>query len=181
MNPTSTKAVSSLIAHALAAAMLATLFVGLFGVALAGEPFALQTHKTEVYGTRDLESGDYDKAIIKLERWHRWAGNSQQLRAPVLINLCVAYTAKREFAAAEAFCDAAVENGRTLAVAYNNRGVMNAGRGDYLAAVADFESARNSGAQHIARDNLLLARTRLQSSRDGAMLASIDPTPAAPR
>ncbi|MGI9331001.1 MAG: hypothetical protein ACR2QB_09835 [Gammaproteobacteria bacterium] len=178
MKTLSTKLLSTLLAHALAAAMLATLFLGFFGVALAGEPFSLQTHKTEVYGTRDLESGDYDQAISKLERWHRWARNSQLLRGPVLINLCVAYTAKREFAAAEEFCDAAVENGRSLAVAYNNRGVMNAARGDYLAAVMDFESARNRGGQRIARDNLLLAQTRLRSTSDGAMLASIDPGPA---
>ena len=133
------------------------------GVAFAGEAWELQTHKREVHGTRDLEAGRYDEAIHKLERWLKWANGSKLYRTPVLINLCAAYTAKRDFASAEHYCDAAVDNGRSLRVAYNNRGVMHAARGDYLAAAVDFESAMDRGARGIAKRNLLFAYNRIEN------------------
>jgi len=110
-------------------------------------PFELRTHKKEVYGTRALEAGDYDRAIQRLEKALARSG-SYSNRTPVLINLCIAYTITGDFISAEQSCDASVENGWNLGLAYNNRGVMKVAMGDYVAAVENFEQA---GLQRDAR------------------------------
>ena len=126
----------------------------------ADDAWQLGTHDVHVYGTSDLQSGNMDKAITKLKTRLRLRIHRQ--RAPVLANLCVAYTMKRDFESAEKYCNESIENGWTLGLAYSNRGVMNIARGDIFAAHADFEAAmKNYGGSSVKRHNLVRCKNRM--------------------
>ena len=155
-----------------AAISVATL--ALAGTAAAADRFRLQASDAEVYGTRSIERGEYNEAAGKLDLALELAGDARMMRAPVLNNLCVAYTMQGELERADAYCDDYVANGRELDLAYNNRGVVAAARGDYAAAVANFEAAlKQNPADVVARDNLRLAQQRLASvSGNGNTLAN---------
>lgn len=131
--------------------------------ATASTAMELKTANQEVPGTRDIESGNFEAGIVKLERALNRAGHALD-RAPVLVNLCVAYAATSEFDRASEYCDAAVANGVDLALAYNNRAVLNFMRGDKQAAVADLEKASllKPGTKVVQR-NLDRARARVQA------------------
>ncbi|MFW2403124.1 MAG: tetratricopeptide repeat protein, partial [Gammaproteobacteria bacterium] len=80
--------------------------------------------------------------------------------------LCVAYTMLRDFSKASEYCEASVESGWSRGIAFNNRGVMKAARGDYEGAQRDFQSAiEGRGADNVARRNLERARTTLIAQR----------------
>ena len=129
------------------------------GSAVAGQAFQLQTSEDEVYGTRFVEQGAFEEGTDRLKLALELAGTARMMRAPVLNNLCVAYTMESRLDEAQAYCNDYVSNGRELGLALNNRGVLNWARGDVQAAIADFEGAvSENGASQIAQQNLRLAR-----------------------
>jgi tetratricopeptide (TPR) repeat protein len=140
------------------------LSIGLSGNAMAAEQFELLASDAEVYGTRAIERGEYAEAADKLGLALELAGNAHMMRAPVLNNLCVAYTMQQKLDQAAAYCDEYVANGRELSIAYNNRGVVSAAIGDFASAVANFEASLDENpADAVARKNLRLAQQRLAS------------------
>lgn len=168
----------------LAAAAAATA-LALAATAHAGDEFEMMVHKDDVYGARAVEAGDFEKAIQRLERRLGDDGRqSNSIRSPVLIDLCVAYTMAGRVRDAETACDAAVETGWSSGLAYNNRGVLHVARGNYTAALQDFERAVEAhGADTLARRNLDRVRTviaRNSQQPDGTpqiAVAQADPAP----
>jgi tetratricopeptide (TPR) repeat protein len=145
--------------------VVALVIVMVTPVANAEGPFEISMHDVEVYGTRDLESGNYERAIERLERALARTGTASSRRAPLLTNLCVAYTMTRNLEAAEKYCDEAVDTHRDLGLAYNNRGVASIARGDYVSACADFAAAldERGGGGSVKRNNLHRCVDRLSS------------------
>jgi tetratricopeptide (TPR) repeat protein len=114
------------------------------------------------FAVRDIEQGNYAKAIETLQA--RLGGNRQphSIRAPVLIDLCVSYTVTRQLDEAEKYCDEAIDTGWYSAEAYNNRGAFNIAAGNYEAAVQDFQSALDAGGSSVvASENLQRAEARI--------------------
>jgi tetratricopeptide (TPR) repeat protein len=140
----------------LAASVLAALSTGLT-TANAAEPMRLKTSDREVYGTRDIESGQYVAGIEKLEI--ALARSATRLdRGPVLNNLCVAYVAIAEYDSASTYCDLAVETGYDLDVAYNNRGVLNYTVGNVEDGIRDLEFATKLAKGYgVSKGNLARA------------------------
>lgn len=130
--------------------------------ATASTALELQTAKQEVPGTRDVEAGNFSAGIVKLERAVSRANHALD-RAPALVNLCVALTASENFERATDVCNAAVDNGVSLDLAYNNRAVLRFMQGDEQGALADLEKAAllKPGAKVVKR-NLDRARMRVQ-------------------
>jgi len=99
-----------------------------------------------------LNKGDYGAAIERLER------SLHQLSAQEIINLtnlCTAYVATGQLEKATPVCDEAVEaGGKYVGAAYNSRGALNALKGDYAAAHADFAQAEDTANYPVARSNL---------------------------
>ncbi len=121
----------------------------------------IRTADKEVWGTREVESGDYVKGIEKLKTRLNPSGVSH-FQGPILINLCVAYTATHDFENATRYCNRAVDNGYKRGLAYNNRGVLHYLTGNVDASIADFEKARELVLRYgIAKRNL--ARVESQS------------------
>ncbi len=143
--------------------LVAVAAAGLGTTAAASEgAFEVTTAEQEVYGTRAVEAGDFDAGIDKLLKALAIAGDLRSMRAPVLVNLCAAYTAKRDFSNARNYCDEAVSNGWLLGVAYNNRAVLSVVTGNYGLALEDFrESIRNRGAVAVASRNVTRTEARL--------------------
>ncbi|MFT5482834.1 MAG: tetratricopeptide (TPR) repeat protein [Halieaceae bacterium] len=147
---------STTFTNILAASVLAALSTGLT-TAHAAEPMQLKTSDREVYGTRDIESGQYAAGIEKLEI--ALARSAMLLyRAPILNNLCVAYVATAKYDSASTYCDMAVESGYDLDLAYNNRGVLNYSVGNVEDGIRDFEFATKLGKGYgVAKGNLARA------------------------
>ncbi|MGI9289485.1 MAG: hypothetical protein ACR2P1_29220 [Pseudomonadales bacterium] len=140
-------------APSLTAAALVALLGGLSPFA-AAEPLQLKTADQEVYGSREIDSGKYHAGIEKLEIALART-NMRIKKAPILIDLCVAYVATSNLVAAKTYCDQAVENGYNLDLAYNNRGVMHLAAGNVEQGVRDFELAVIINRGHgIAKRNL---------------------------
>ena len=137
----------------LTVAVLATLGSGV-NLASAAEGLQLKTSDREVYGTREIESGDYAAGIEKLElALERTV--TRRGKAPILNNLCVAYVATRDLESANTYCQMAVDNGYNLDLAYNNRGVMNYSAGNVEASIRDFDLANKLALGYgIAGKNL---------------------------
>lgn len=149
-----------------AVALLAFIASG-FGsaVAVADDALELKTADQEVNGTRDIEAGNYDVGIGKLER-ELQRTNHAIAQAPVLINLCVAYAAIDALEQASDYCTTAIENGSQLPLAYNNRAVVNVMNGDTSAGVADLEQAALlRPGKGIVQRNLVRARAALDSAQ----------------
>jgi tetratricopeptide (TPR) repeat protein len=140
--------------------------------AAAADRYELQVHDDEVYGKYALLEGNIDVSIERLERKLARTRSHRDL-APVLINLCAAYTMKRDFEKAEERCDAAIDNGWSVSMAYNNRGIMNVAKGDYLTAVDDFESAADRASTTWVRRHLLLASNRIEAIESDTQLAGV--------
>jgi len=141
----------------------------------------LRTALDEVPGTREIESGNTDKAIriSKVQLSHV----SQKQKVAVLTNLCIGYIVNKDFDEAEYYCNQAVERPNEQAVSFNNRGVLNALKGDYDSASRDFASAAKSGCigecsisenaprnlpRPIANRNLSKAEFQAKAARDAA-------------
>lgn len=126
------------------------------GSASAATGLQLKTDDREVYGTREVEAGDYAAGIAKLETALKRTGTRLE-KAPILNNLCVAYVATGELEKANSYCQMAVEDGYDLDLAYNNRGVMNYAAGDVEASIRDFDLAVKLGHGYgVATKNLAL-------------------------
>jgi tetratricopeptide (TPR) repeat protein len=139
----------------LTAAVLIALATGL-NPAYGAQHLQLKTDDREVYGTREIESGDYVAGIEKLEVALARTVTRYD-RAPILNNLCVAYVATRDLETAATFCQKAVDNGYNLDLAYNNRGVMNYVAGNIQASIQDFDLAAKLGLGYgVATRNLAL-------------------------
>jgi Flp pilus assembly protein TadD len=153
---------------------IAALFVS--GAVMAAGNYQLQTSEAEVYGTRTIERGEFERGAEQLNLALSVAGDARMMRAPVLNNLCVAYTMKGQLEQANAYCNDSVANGRELDLAYNNLGVLAVAQGNLAAAISNFEAALSENKSDlIARQNLRLAQQQLASLEgDSEQLASTD-------
>ena len=152
--PFSSKFVNTVPTKQLMVAAAVIALAGVLSPAYAAQNLQLKTSNREVYGTREVESGDYAAGIEKLEvALARTV--TRHNRAPILNNLCVAYVATRDMESAGTYCQLAVENGRNLDLAYNNRGVMNYVAGNIEASMQDFDLAVKLGLGYgVATKNL---------------------------
>lgn len=141
--------------------------LGVSGAATAETPaFRLQTTDRALYGSREVDQGNFAAGAARLEKMLALAGSSRSLRQPALNDLCVAYTMLRDFEAAQARCQESVANGRSTGLALNNRGVMKIAAGEYDSGVQDFVAALEAGgASRVARENLSLAQQRVAEIR----------------
>ncbi len=101
--------------------------------------------------SKALDRGDYKVAIKRLERRIEHGTGDTDIQ---LTNLCTAYVVTGRFDKAEDVCDKAVEaNGEFVGTAYNSRGVLHSLKGDYVAAMADFEKAGDKANYPRARED----------------------------
>lgn len=88
-----------------------------------------------------LDKHQYGLAIERLERRLQHGTGDTDIQ---LTNLCTAYVATGQLDKATPVCNEAVEaNGEFVGTAYNSRGVLNSLKGDFIAALADFENAED--------------------------------------
>ncbi len=121
----------------------------------ASDPIEIMMHNNDVYGARDIESGDYAKGVRRLLTRLGDTHRANSTRTPVVINLCAGYTMLEDFETAMQYCDAAVASGWSTGLALNNRGALHARKGDYENAILDFQAAIDAwGADRMARRNL---------------------------
>jgi tetratricopeptide (TPR) repeat protein len=145
----------------------------------SAESFEIQIHETEVSGTRDLEAGNYQKALERLEKTLTSGSRmAHSKKIAVLSNLCLAYTMVGRYQAASDSCEQAIATGWSASLAYNNRGILNIAQGNYAAAIGDFRKGSTKGSgRRISAKNLALAEERLfaiqQSSKKPASTATI--------
>ena len=139
----------------------------------------LRTVTKEVPGTREIESGNPEKAI-RISKVHL-AVTEPRLKVAVLTNLCIGHILIKDFEQAELYCDQAVAMPNERTVSYNNLGVLKAMQGDYAAALQSFTIAADAGCLNgcdattqvpqdlprpVARRNLDKAETRVAEARD---------------
>jgi tetratricopeptide (TPR) repeat protein len=149
----------------------AIFLTGLSTPATSADRYELRLHDREVVGKYELLEGNVDRSIELLEKRLAFTSSHRNL-APLLINLCAAYTLKGDFDTATLRCDAAIENGWNIRTAYNNRGVMHIARGDYLTAIEDFESAAaGKRPSRLTKKHLLQARNRVDVIDSGTRVA----------
>lgn len=142
------------------------------------QPFEVMVHKSDVYGARDIESGNYAKGI---ERLLARLGNENQAyskRTPILIDLCVGYTMLEDYAEATKYCDDAVSAGWYAGLALNNRGALKIAMGEYESAIDDFSAAlRENGADAMAGRNIqrtVAKMAAISAKRDAAVAKVMD-------
>ncbi len=143
------------------------------------DTWELRTVSEEVPGTREIESGNPEKAIRISKA--RWSVTAPALKVAVLTNLCIGHILIKDFDQAEQYCDQAAARSIQRAVTHNNRGVLKAIQGDYSAALQDFTIAANVGCFYecdarmrvpqdrprpVARRNLEKAQTRVAELKD---------------
>ena len=116
--------------------MLSLLFV--LAQNASAETFELRMAVESVPGAKDVERGDIDQGIRRLQRA---LDESQFPRSAVATDLCAAYIMQRELESAERWCDEAIKEGPYDGAALNNRGVLRTLQGQYEAAVEDFNEA----------------------------------------
>ena len=171
-------------------ALVTGVFIAVAGVTTASaESWELRTADDEVIGTKDIEAGRIDKGIRVLE--NRLSSAKYPLKSAVLVNLCLAYTVKRDYETAMDYCNKAVSLRANGVDGYNNRGVIHALQGDFAAAISDFRKAgclhecpaeppsQASTPKQVARRNLQRAQTQLaiQEKAGGELQASASVTP----
>lgn len=134
----------------------------------------LRTVNAEVPGTREIETGDAEQGIklskIYLTRIHG------RRKVAVLTNLCIGYIRIGDLDQAATYCDQAAARKNETVVTHNNRGVLNALRGEFVLAQQDFQTAASVGCaepcestggnskdlpRHVARRNLGAAQARV--------------------
>ncbi len=145
--------------------------VGCHMLAAQADPvFELVTHPKNIHGVEKFSAGEYAAGVKRLKNR---LGSKQQAytqRVPILIDLCAGYTMLEDFRSASEACDAAVESGWYSSLALNNRGVLSIAKGNYEAAIRDFERAVDSkGARRTARRNLERAQNRLAAIKAGRL------------
>ena len=141
------------------------------------DSWELRTTYKEVPGTREIESGNSEKAIeiskVYLKQVPPWS------KVSVLTNLCIGNIMISDFDQAEQYCDAAVARQNENVVSHNNRGVLRAMQGDYAGAQEDFSFAADNDCdtgcdsskgnarnlpRHVARRNLERSQTEMLAS-----------------
>jgi tetratricopeptide (TPR) repeat protein len=138
------------------------------GMALGAnaDPFELTTHTSDLWGVRQIESGEYQAGIERLERQLGTNPLVSSMQAPVLIDLCAGYVMANELEKAARVCNKAAGSKWYSSMAYNNRGVLNIARGRYEEAIRDFENALEAGGSRVvASRNLARAQHRLAAIR----------------
>jgi len=129
--------------NALFTALAASLMIAVLPSISAADGWELRSAQATVPGTREIESGNIEKAIqiSRIQLPH----TSQQKKVAVLTNLCIGYILTSNFVQADEFCNQAAERPNEKSVSHNNRGVLRALQGDLDAAMADFQIAANAG------------------------------------
>lgn len=141
--------------------------------AQAEDAFEMVIHDSDIYGSRDVEAGNYVLGIERLQTVYRDDRQPNKVRTPALIDLCVAYTMTEQTDKANEACNAATESGWYSGAAYNNRGAFHIANRDYEAAILDFQRAvKAKGAHRIARRNLQRARVRLSQQQNDLKTAA---------
>lgn len=121
---------------------------------LMAVPFVAGAYEVSILDGQGAESkalndGEYKIAIQRLEQRLQHGTRDRDIR---LTNLCTAYVVAGELEKAKTTCDQAVEaNGDYVGVAFNSRGVLNALKGDFVAALADFKEAGDQSNYPIPR------------------------------
>ena len=147
-------------------------FMSLFPVVLLAfaspawtAPYEVRAGFPRVPGADELESGQIDQAIAKLEA--QLGVQQHERQGSVLTTLCAAYIVKGNLESAMGTCDAAVESRQRTA--YNNRGVLRALQGDFAGADADFAmSARPA----FSRMEAIITDARRQTAKRNAQESS---------
>ena len=147
------------------------------------EEFELRMAVESVPGAKDIERGDVELGIRKLER--AWRDAKTLPAGAVATDLCAGYIMQNKLTAAKPWCDRAVEQSPHNGAAHNNRGVLRTVQGDYDLAVEDFREAAkldsykvgasgpseliNQGYRHASRQiasrNLAIAEKRWTAAR----------------
>lgn len=129
----------------------AAFLTGLLGVFIAGPAVAdelvMTTVASELDGTNDILDGDYLTGIEKSLVWVNVGFKNAKLAA--MTNLCIGYTATRQYDDAVKWCDAAVAIGRQTALTKNNRAVLYYRMGDYEQSAALFSEALKDGGNRF--------------------------------
>ena len=125
-------------APAIVTALLLTLAIG---TANADE-LIMGTITSDVPGTDEILDGDYLAGISKSKKYVDAGSNVRRVAARN--NLCVAYTATRQYDDAVKWCDAAIEVGRRGGIVKNNRAVLAYQMGEYEASKAWLDEARDA-------------------------------------
>lgn len=109
----------------------------------SAEELVMSTITSDVPGTNEILDGNYSEGIRQSEGYVNASYNLR--KAAARNNLCVAYTALKQFEDATKWCDAAIEVGRRVSVTKNNRAVLAYLMGDY-----DFSTQLLSEAREAA-------------------------------
>jgi len=121
----------------------------LLAVSFSAAAYEVHILSGEGSESKALDKGKYELAIKRLER--RTAQQNPHIDIQ-LTNLCTAYVATNRLEKARDVCDRAVEaEGDFVGTAYNSRGVLNALKGDYIAAMVDFDNAGSNNNYPVAR------------------------------
>ncbi|GGW93560.1 hypothetical protein [Alteromonas halophila] len=133
---------------------LGALFIG---TSVNAEPvLSMKTSIEDVNGVRDVEAGNYQTGIRKLEAALAKTSVTGN-RLPILTNLCVAHVATGDLEQANRYCNDAVQhsNKLTSTIALNNRAVLHYLNDDLVAAAADLEAAdKNARMPALIKGNL---------------------------
>lgn len=105
------------------------------------------TIASDVSGTNDILDGDYLAGIRKSKRYIDTASHVRRVAART--NLCVAYTATRQYDDAVKWCDAAIKVNRRAWVTKNNRAVLAYLMGDYDVSAQLLSEARQAAGGYL--------------------------------
>lgn len=106
---------------------------------------SMKTSIEDVNGVRDVEAGNYQAGIRKLDAMLAKTSVTGN-RLPILTNLCVAHVATGDLERADSYCNLAVQisNKTTHTIALNNRAVLRYLQDDPVAAAADLKAAKEN-------------------------------------
>ncbi len=110
-------------------ALFLALLISFTSSSASAEEMVMVTITTDMAGTDEILDGKYLEAIPKSLYYVDTSSNIRRVAART--NLCVAYTATRQYDEAVKWCDAAVEVGRRAKVTKNNRAILAYMMGDY--------------------------------------------------
>ena len=114
----------------------------------SAEELVMGTIPSDVPGTNEILDGDYKAGIQLSERYVNAGHNLRKLAART--NLCVAYTALKQYDDAAKWCDSAMEVERRAWVTKNNRAVLAYMVGDYTASQQLLSEAREAGGGKLS-------------------------------
>ncbi len=135
-----------------------TIAVAMTGLGTSAETFELRMAHEAVPGARDIERGNVEQGIRRLEHAHK--RSRAVARGAIATDLCAAFIMQREWQPAEVWCDRAVHESSHNAdgAAHNNRGVLRTIQGEYGAAVEDFTQAAKLRNYKVGESSALASR-----------------------